>query len=63
MNITPQQPQETFKFKGEIDPVVTRIIHPGREGTLGSLLDQLPKSDKNLFLYVGLTTVGTSIEF
>ena len=62
MNITPRQPQETFKFKSEIDPV-TRIIHPGMEGTLGSLLDQSPKSDKNLFLYVGLTTVGTSIEF
>ena len=59
MNITPRQPQETFKFKSEIDPV-TRIIHPGREGTLGSLLEKLPK---NLFLYVGLTTVGTSIEF
>ena len=36
---------------------------PGREGTLGCLLNWSPKFYNNIFLFVGLTLFGTFIKF
>ena len=39
------------------------LITPARKGTLGCLLIKFPKFYNNVFLFVGLTTLGTLIEF
>ena len=38
------------------------LIFTGREGTLGCLLHWFPKFYNNVFLFVGLTTLGTLIK-
>ena len=39
------------------------ISYPGREGTLGYLLHQSPKFYINVFMFVGLTFLGTLVNF
>ena len=40
-----------------------KYVYSGREWTFGWFLHQSPKSYDNVFLFVGLTTLGTFIKF
>ena len=52
-----------YPYKLCVQGSSTYIIYSRREGTLGCLLHQSPTFYNNVFLFVGLTTLGTFIEF